>query len=656
MKKKKNAILIENDNRKQKLFPLYSPITGKGSLEPRFKFYYTETKYHLLPEAMLSIPIIKKVSEAGSLVAYCKKNNKNSIWYNKFITELNKKREKYDFEFWGFKKIKIKSKELAKLVPFKLRAGQRKLLRQMEQQRLEQKPIRTILDKARQWGGSTLVQIYMLWIQTMHKKNWDSVIATQFKQQANNIRSMYELAINNYPNEEFNIENADGTQQVKIIEETGCKIYIGSLQNETALRSGNYAMAHYSEVGLWEETLKIKPENFISSISGSILSIPYTVIVLESTAKGEGNYFHREWLKAIREESDFKAVFVAWWEIEMYQKPFNSDKEAVEFYKNLSSYGKYLWSLGATLEGIHWYFTHKRKQSLRDSQMFEEFPSTWEESFISSGERVFPLEYVQEAQKNCCKPKFIGDIKGDAKRGIEALKNIKFEKNDKFGCLKIWEFPDENNTYDNRYVVCMDIGGRSKNSDYTVIRVIDRINRLNFGPDEFIATWRGHEDVDLAVWKATQLASIYHNAMLVIESNTINSRFQKTDGDHTYTVFDEIGDIYPNLYARTDPQKIRGDVPTKYGFFTGTSKERGKTALIDYYNVVLRDGLVIEHDDTAIQELNYFEYKSNGKMGAKDGQHDDVVMSSAIGLFVSKDMPSIEEESRKHFFLVPSYI
>ena len=92
MKKKKNAILIENDNRKQKLFPLYSPITGKGSLEPRFKFYYTETKYHLLPEAMLLIPIIKKVSEAGSLVAYCKKNNKNSIWYNKFITELNKKR------------------------------------------------------------------------------------------------------------------------------------------------------------------------------------------------------------------------------------------------------------------------------------------------------------------------------------------------------------------------------------------------------------------------------------------------------------------------------------------------------------------------------------------------------------------------------------
>lgn len=648
-------ILIENERRKNKLFPHYNPVTGEGSLESRFAFRINEKTIVYLPEEMKSIKLIGNAVSCGGLDMYFVNNGTSESQKVKIMKAIFSAREKFDFEFWAYKKCRIKDKETRQIKPFLLRPAQRKTLHELERQRKEGIPIRIIIDKARQWGGSTLVQMYMMWIQLKWKQNWNSAIATQFISQANNIKAMYETAINEYPYNEYTLKNANSVGTVKKIEQTGSMIYIGSLQNPDSLRSGDYSMAHFSEVGLWQKTEKINPIDFVSSISGSILSAPYTVIVLESTAKGQGNYFHQEWLKALRGESGFTAVFVAWWEIEMYRKPFADDNEAIRFYHELNEYGRFLWSLGATLEGINWYFSHKKKQSLRDSQMFEEFPSTAEESFISSGERVFPFEYVRKAEKTVREPIFVGDIIADGKKGKEAFANIRFEENDKFGCLKIWEYPEKKGMR-NRYVVSMDVGGVSKGADFTVIRVIDRYWRTDGGVDEFVATWRGHYDVDLAVWKAVQLAYAYDNAMLVIESNTIDSKFQHTDGDHSFTVFDEIAPYYSNLYTRQDPQRIKEGLPPKFGFFTGTGAERGKTALIDNYIAVLREGQIIEHDQEAINELDYYEYKENNKMGAKEGCHDDVVMASAIGLFVSKTMDLPVTEITQSYFPSNSYL
>ena len=52
-------------------------------------------------------------------------------------------------------------------------------------------------------------------------------------------------------------------------------------------------MAHLSEVGLWKKTRERKPEDVIQTILGSVPREPFTVVVLESTAKGIGNFFPR---------------------------------------------------------------------------------------------------------------------------------------------------------------------------------------------------------------------------------------------------------------------------------------------------------------------------------------------------------------------------
>ncbi len=84
---------------------------------------------------------------------------------------LDKLRFRHDFEYWCLKCVKISDKVTRRLIPFRLNAPQRRLAALLEQRRREGRPLRFIMLKARQWGGSTLVQIYFAWIQIIHRRN-----------------------------------------------------------------------------------------------------------------------------------------------------------------------------------------------------------------------------------------------------------------------------------------------------------------------------------------------------------------------------------------------------------------------------------------------------------------------------------------------------
>lgn len=69
-------------------------------------------------------------------------------------------------------------------VPFRLNAAQRRVARIMEGQRRAGKPVRIIMLKARQWGGSTLVQAYMAWHQLVRAKGRNALICAHVKDAA----------------------------------------------------------------------------------------------------------------------------------------------------------------------------------------------------------------------------------------------------------------------------------------------------------------------------------------------------------------------------------------------------------------------------------------------------------------------------------------
>lgn len=627
--------VIEQDKKRiQEINSEYDPLFGIGSPLKRKGLRFTlggQEKNMFLPIEMFNHPMIKSLEEMGSadeVIRGYSGGVLSEFLIKDFEKGFTQTRFEYDFEFWAFKCIKILHKITAEVVSFRLNKAQRKLLKKFEEMRLNNIPIRVILLKARQWGGSTLTQVYMAWIQLIHKKNWSSAVVADVDDQSKNIRGMYDRLIENYPPElgKFSLRPYQGSTKNKIIEGQGGIIGVGSVQKPDNLRSYAFNMCHFSEVGLWQDTPKKSAEDLAQSLRAGVAKMPYTIIVLESTAKGVGNFFHREWLSAKHSESGYEPVFVAWWEIEMYQYPIDNLEE---FISQMDEYDWFLWELGATLEGINWYKKFKKDENYSDWRMMSEYPSTDTEGFQSTGHRVFAPYYILQARKTCIPPRWRGDIHGSSMKGEDALRGVEFYHVPD-GHLWVWEMPDTTINVSDRYCMFVDIGGRTLGADYSVIKVFDRYWMMEGGVPEVVAVWHGHLDQDLVAWKAAQMGKLYCNALMAIETNSL--RREETEGDHFLTVLDEIVPFYPNIYARTDPEKIRQGIPIRYGFHTDI---RTKPMIINSLNAALRDNGYIERDSRACDEMDTYEVKSDGKYGAVEGMHDDHVIVTAGGIWMA---------------------
>lgn len=633
-------VIEENKKRLDNINRPYNPVTGLNAdgdrKKVRIKGAPLEEMY--LPKEMLKenkfIRLLVKYGVDGYFDRYLPEGIElNDDTLEELWIEFIKIRVVYDFEYWAYSNIIIKDKTSPNDIPFKLNRAQRKLLSKLEKLRKAGKPMKFILLKARQWGGSTFIQIYMLWIQLVHRRNWNSVICGDVEGQARNVRSMITRAINNYPTymlgSKVKFTPFEGSSKNKIIQQTNCVISIGSAQKPDTLRSGDISGAHLTEVGLWKATDGKKPEDLIQSIAGSIYDTEYTFLALESTAKGVGNYFHVTWEDAVSGENNLMPVFIAWFDIDIYSSNIENYEE---FIKSMNEYEWALWELGATLEAISWYRT-KKKDMKETWRMNSEYPSTSTEAFQSTGRRRFRLEDTIRLRKTCIEAAFRGDISGLEETGVNSLEKLELEKQER-GSLKIWKYPDDKERYKDRYVVIMDVGGISDKADFTDILVLDRYWMIEGGVPEVVAEWHGHIDHDKGAWKAVQLARYYSNgnddALLVIESNTLET--EGTEGNNFEYILDEIAEYYDNLYCRTPADQIRQGVPAKWGFHTNSST---KPMVVSHQAKVIRDNMYVEREREAVDEHDYFEIKENGKtMGAVEGKHDDRFMTRAIGNYI----------------------
>ena len=171
-------------------------------------------------------------------------------------------------------------------------------------------------------------------------------------------------------------------------------------------------------------------------------------------------------------------------------------------------------------------------------------------------------------------------------------------------------------------------------ADWSVIAVFDRIRMLRGGGPAVAAQWRGHCDMDQLAWLAARTARWYGDSLLVIESNTLETRDpdRYVDGDQSAFILNQLRDCYPNLYARRQsPEDIIEGRPRKYGFHTNIST---KPMVISNLVRVVREGLYIERDEACVDEYLTYERRPNGSYGAITGKHDDMLMTRAIGLHI----------------------
>ena len=558
-----------------------------------------------------------------------------------------KVRCKHDFEYWGCTQIKIKLKGKPKRDYLVLNRAQRFYLTVLEKLRKAGMPIFIVLLKARQWGGSTLTQFYMMWIQKLHKSHWNSVIVGEVEKQSKVVLSMYEKACEDY--DTFIDEGVPTvlkpfgrTHDIRELEGRGCTISVGSMVKPDKIRSEDISMAHFTEFGLWKATDNKSPDDVKQSIEGTILDDDYSLWVIESTAKGVGNSFHTEYTTAKQGESKFTAVFVPWFMIDMYSRAItldpskrvrNTNPEVYpHFIQSMSDYEWFLWNEGATLEAINWY--RIKSLGVDEWRMKSEYPSTDIEAFQSTGSAIFKDEYLKELYNMCTKPDKVGEIVSTSNgfNKSEYLSNLSFEPNSR-GHLKMWADVDKSIDMLERYLVTVDLGkGDSSAADNTIVCVFDRYWQQagEDGYPEVVAEWSGKEsETDLLAWKIAQIAAYYNNALLVIESNTIDSSKE----DRFRAVLDEIKDYYPNLYKRAI--KNQTDVGNTGSFRYGwNTSHRSKEEIVANLQWALRHGMYIERNKEAVDEMKIFERHDDGSLGNVKGKnnHDDRVITRALGI------------------------
>lgn len=592
----------------------YDPIQGVGACGDRRMISVPApgASAAYLPRTMLDDPQWRAAS--ASLVAY------------------ERLRCRHDFEFWAARCVTIKDKLTGRIVPFVLNHAQRKVLAVLEEDRVAGRPLRIILLKARQWGGSTLIQMYMAWIQTCLRENWHSLICSHIKDTSRSILGMYSAMIEAYPPDLW--QGAEGVKpafrpfersvNIRELAGRGCRVTVASAESQEALRGSDIAMAHLSETAFWPDTERKSPLDYMRTVCGSVALEPLTLVAIESTANGTGNFFHDEWQRNVTGRGDKRAVFVPWYDIPIYRSAPLTEDRARELWPLLTDYERDLWhTFGLSMEQIAWYHDKAREYATPD-RMHAEFPTTPDEAFVNSGASVFPAEAIAGLRRGCRAP--VSGIPDGLGRFAAS------------GTLEVWSDREEMG----RYIVAVDVGGRTDRADWSVIAVMSAVRAP--GLPEVCAQWRGHVDHDILADYAMGIAAWYNRALLVVEANSLESENMENASEG---VLARMHREYSNLYCR---QSLTADIhaypAVRPGFHTNRAT---KAAIIDHLIAVVRHALphacqsgggYVERSGAACDELAAYLCMPNGSYCARRSCHDDILMTRALALYVLHNDPS----------------
>lgn len=392
---------------------------------------------------------------------------------------------------------------------------------------------------------------------------------------------------------------------------------------------------HISELAFWDD-----PETTMIGLLQGVPDTPDSLVILESTANGVGNYFHRMWKGAVAGENDFIPIFLPWFTDSTYVRDFETQAvkdafiEAVDMV-NVDSAGKeirtYEYELmhkfHLTYEQLYWRKWAIRNKCGGDEEKFQqEYPSTPEEAFISTGRPKFSMKSLRDYQSITKPPKTRGYLMGSG-----------FVEDDK-GYIHIWKYPVPGAFY----VIGGDVAEGLAHGDYSCGVVMDE----NL---DIVAMWHGHIDADLFGQELVKLARYYNDAYLGVEIN-----------NHGLTTISAIKNMeYWNIFFQKSYDKIADKVTQSVGWKTTT---KTKPLMIDKLAEYVREKWLGIYSDLVIGEMYTYIIEDNGATNAQVGCHDDTVMATAIALQLALEgkgdgyTPEVPVTERKRRSALSGYV
>lgn len=539
-------------------------------------------------------------------------------------------------DFYKFAKMNLYIKDkFANIIPFVPNEPQMALIDYVLLCIKEKRPVKVIILKARQMGFSTAVEALCYWW-TSTNFNINSVIIGNDEKSSLNLYRMFRRYFDNTnilfkPSVRYNTKS-DLTFEK--FDENGKQIGLGSAikietaKNKSAGRSDTINFLHASEAASWENG-----EDLVASLMQTVPDIEVmekpSMVFIESTAEGRGNYFHKEYVAAVERRNNYEPAFAPWWVLDTYER-----EATFEDLGKLNDYELFLVDLmrqGHDTLGHHFpisedaiprklaFYRRKAKEfAATPERLPQEFPSTWQEAFIASGKNVFNPLALQEVEKDATPLEEVDYYKitplEDRPYEEFELEKVQFEPNeapDDFtykAPLKIWEKPKPYK----EYVIGADVAEGLKGGDFSVATVVDVSTMA------VVARWRGHCDPDKFGEILGALGTYYNYALIGVEVN-----------NHGLTTVQKLRDtFYTNLYKRDRGYDEEWETPTvNLGWKTDM---RTKRLMIDDLIKLVRERVIKDKDIVFINEAFSYVRDERGRMNAEEGSHDDVVMSTAI--------------------------
>lgn len=493
---------------------------------------------------------------------------------------------------------------------FKPNWAQRIYFAEIERQHAERRPVRLINLKARQLGISTATEAY-IYCMSFVQSNSKSMVIADDNENSHHLLSMTDLfweldPLNPLYTTKYQAKNTLAWR------ETASSIRTTTAGNKRAGRSRTIQRLHASEVAFWE-----RAETVMTGLLQAVPALPNTFISLESTANGIGNYFETQWNQAVNGENEYIPLFFPWWLHPEYRASAvglpprdlgHLDAEEKQLLL-LFRIGLQMRDRVLKLDEQHWNDALMwRRWAIRNLaqndilKFHQEYPSTPEEAFISTGTNVFPFEHLQ----TCYQP--LPDRAGRLHREGNKVTFVP----DVAGPLHVFKNPSADTDY-GMYV----IGGDSTHAvhDRAVAQVI---NRRTY---EQVAVWRGRLDPSHFGEEMAKLGMLYNTALLSPEN----------EGPGYATIGALIQLQYPNLHQPQQPENLPGRFTGKYGF---SSSHKTKAEAIGWLIKVVVDHDLILHDRMTYDEMRNYVTKPDGGFGpaSEETGYDDHVTSLAISI------------------------
>lgn len=340
--------------------------------------------------------------------------------------------------------------------------------------------------------------------------------------------------------------------------------------------------------------------------------------ILETTPNGMDNFAYNVWqdYKAdyIKNPIDCQTipVFIPWFEVTEYTKPFRTDALRLELLETLDDEEKELiQKYFVTLEQLNWRRGERRMMGSEDS-FRQEFAADDTSCWLSSGKPVFDQYKITAAHESRWEPVFKGEISHSGE--LADMKEGRFT---------LWKWPEANK----RYLVSVDPRSDSekKNADWGAVQIIDTDTLTQIGE------WHGKLDSLAMSPYVKAIGSLVGNATNNYQAELV---IERNPGGGGLSMLYEICKDYYNIYCMENFSDVVEKITSKMGWETNV---RTKGLIVDQGEYIFNNNYAKINSVDLLKQMRGFVRTANSG-AAKKGQHDDLVMSWLIGIFVaSKD-------------------